>query len=131
MKHFIFRVTRWLACFAVAALFIGGMTGDALAQASNTQDPRDVGRGATIGGGVETKRDFFKNSNALVQDTYKSGSGVVLGVGGLGAIALGALAMFGRFQWQWLMALIGGLITIAGVGTAIQYLTGSDALQRT
>ncbi|MFN5609771.1 MAG: hypothetical protein ACK48E_08525, partial [Holosporales bacterium] len=87
--------------------------------------------GATIGGGVETKRDFFKNSNALVQDTYKSGSGVVLGVGGLGAIALGALAMFGRFQWQWLMALIGGLITIAGVGTAIQYLTGSDALQRT
>jgi hypothetical protein len=127
MKHFIFRVTRWLACFAVAALFIGGMTGAASAQTSSGE-PREVGRNVGIGKG-KTESSFFKDSNDLVLDSYRSGSGVVLGVGGLGAIALGALAMFGRFQWQWLMALIGGLVTIAGVGTAIQYLTGATTLK--
>ena len=127
MKHFIFRVTRWLACFAVAALFIGGMTGAASAQTSSGQ-PRDVGKTVGIGKGIKDST-FFADSNELVIDSYRSGSGVVLGVGGLGAIALGALAMFGRFQWQWLMALIGGLVTIAGVGTAIQYLTGAATLK--
>ncbi|MFN5588277.1 MAG: hypothetical protein ACK48P_00410 [Holosporales bacterium] len=131
MKHFIFRVTRWLACFAVAALFIGGMTGDAFAQTTGTGvDPRTISKNAGIGAGIG-KSTFFTDSNTLVNDSYKAGSGVVLGVGGLGAIALGALAMFGRFQWQWLMALIGGLITIAGVGTAIQYLTGVETLKNT
>lgn len=128
MKHFIFRVTRWLACFAVAALFTGGMTGDASAQTNENGNPRDVGRTVGIGKG-KTDSKFFSDTNDLVIDSYRSGSGVVLGVGGLGAIALGALAMFGRFQWQWLMALIGGLLTIAGVGTAIQYLTGATTLK--
>jgi hypothetical protein len=127
MKHFIFRVTRWLACFAVAALFIGGMTGAASAQTSSGK-PRDVGKNVGIGKGIE-ESTFFDDSNKLVLDSYRSGSGIVLGVGGLGAIGLGALAMFGRFRWEWLMALIGGLVTIAGVGTAIQYLTGAATLK--
>ncbi len=130
MKHFIFRVTRWLACFAVAMFFTAGIAGDASAQTTGGVDPRTISKGAGIGAGIG-KSKFFEDSNTLVNDSYKAGSGVVLGVGGLGAIALGALAMFGRFQWQWLMALIGGLITIAGVGTAIQYLTGVETLKNT
>lgn len=114
-------VMKYIMCLVVAVCFIGTTIESAEAQQQAANRANNTG----IGKGINTS-SFFDDTDGLVQNTYKQGSGVVYGVGGLGAIALGALAMFGRFQWQWLMALIGGLLTIAGVGTGIQYLTGAN-----
>ena len=114
------QILKLLGCLVVALCFTGALTESAQAQ---------VTRGNTAKIGGTGNGTFFTETDKLVQNTYQQGSGVVYGVGGLGAIGLGALAMFGRFQWQWLMALVGGLLTIAGVGSGIQYLTGANVTQ--
>ncbi|MFN8694308.1 MAG: hypothetical protein ACK5XX_07870 [Holosporales bacterium] len=118
------QILKMLGCLVIAVCFTG-----VLADSANAQNPG--ARTGKIGGGATNTgaNNFFSQTDTLVQQTYKQGSGVVYGVGGLGAIGLGALAMFGRFQWQWLMALVGGLLTIAGVGSGIQYLTGANVTQ--
>lgn len=117
------QILKILGCLVVALCFTG-----MVAESASAQNPATRAQNAKIGGGT-TNATFFRETDGLVQQTYKQGSGVVYGVGGLGAIGLGALAMFGRFQWQWLMALVGGLLTIAGVGSGIQYLTGANVTQ--
>ncbi len=73
-----------------------------------------------------SKADVFKSTEKLVDNTVQRSQVVVYGIGGLGAIALGALAFFGRFTWSWFLGLIGGLVLIAASQLGIGYITGSE-----
>ena len=61
---------------------------------------------------------MVQNVEKFVDDGAKSTRKVTYGIGGLGAVALGTMAMFGRFNWNWLFSMVGGLslITLYGVG---------------
>ncbi len=67
---------------------------------------------------------IFVNAEGLVDNSVKRTSYISFGIGGLGAIGLGALAFFGRFNWGWMMALIGGLLVITASQLGIGYITG-------
>jgi hypothetical protein len=45
-------------------------------------------------------------------------------LGGLGTVALSALAFFGRFNWNWLWGLMGGLMLVGLYGTGVTAFTG-------
>lgn len=68
---------------------------------------------------------LFTVGESLAKKTVGRAQQVVYGIGGLGAIALGALAFFGRFTWSWFFGLVGGLVLIAGMQLGIGYITGS------
>jgi hypothetical protein len=78
--------------------------------------------------------DGSKNINGFVvgeklaKSTSQYAQKIVFGIAGLGAVALGALAFFGRFTWSWFFGLIGGLVLISGVNYGIQYMTGGQSL---
>ena len=46
------------------------------------------------------------------------------GLGGLGVVAMSALAFFGRFNWNWLWGLMGGLMLVGLYGTGVTAFTG-------
>ncbi len=107
------------AFFGLAVLIgLGFSTGYTASQA-HAQAFIDLsnGSGATDG--------FVKGAN-LARKTSAYAQKVVFGVAGLGAIALGALAFFGRFTWSWFFGLIGGLVLITGVNYGIQYMSGGS-----
>jgi hypothetical protein len=83
------------------------------------------GAGARLGAGA-SKSELFTQTDKMVDNAFTQGEKIVYGVGGLGAIALGALAFFGRFQWGWFFGLIGGLALIASISLIISYITGID-----
>ena len=64
-----------------------------------------------------------KAVGSFATDMSKQSKKVAYGVGGLGAVALGALAFFGRFQWGWFFGLIGGLVLITLYGVGVQSIT--------
>jgi hypothetical protein len=68
----------------------------------------------------------FEKGKTGINTGFNQTRNIVYGVGGIGAIGLGALAFFGRFQWAWFWALIGGLSLIALVDLGITTLTGTD-----
>jgi len=111
------QVLRWLVALAVVVT-LGGVADGAFAQKFTSQG---IGGAGGTGAG-----DLFKNTEELADNTVGRTQQVVYGLGGLGAIALGALAFFGRFQWSWFFGLIGGLAMIAGLQQGIQYFTGDD-----
>ncbi len=86
-----------------------------------------------IGGG-ESRADRGQGQLfSALEDTTENLAGdmknVIFGGSAIGALALGVLAFFGRFQWVWFFGLIGGLVLIAGINLGVQYLTGDkDAL---
>jgi hypothetical protein len=111
------QILRWLCAIAVVVM-LGGVTDNALAQKFSSQG---IGGSGGTGAG-----NLFSNTEELADNTVGRMQQVVYGVGGLGAIALGALAFFGRFQWSWFFGLIGGLGLIAGLQQGIQYFTGEQ-----
>jgi hypothetical protein len=62
--------------------------------------------------------------SGVVGDATKASRTISYGIGGLGAVALGALAFFGRFQWGWFFGLIGGLALIGLYNVAAENLAG-------
>ncbi len=72
--------------------------------------------------------ELFKFAKTGVESGFNQTRNVVYGVGGMGAIGLGALAFFGRFQWAWFWALVGGLSLIALVDVGITTLTGQNVV---
>jgi len=46
------------------------------------------------------------------------------GLGGLGVVGMSALAFFGRFNWNWLWGLMGGLMLVGLYGTGVTAFTG-------
>ncbi len=62
----------------------------------------------------------------VVGDATEASRKISYGIGGLGAVALGALAFFGRFQWGWFFGLIGGLALIGLYNVAATNLAGGN-----
>jgi hypothetical protein len=60
----------------------------------------------------------------FVDESAVSGKKVSYGLGGLGAVAMSALAFFGRFNWSWMWGLMGGLMLIGLYGTGVTAFTG-------
>jgi hypothetical protein len=59
-------------------------------------------------------------------DATSASRPIAYGIGGLGAVALGALAFFGRFQWGWFFGLVGGLAMIGLYNVAVNNLAGGN-----
>jgi hypothetical protein len=68
--------------------------------------------------------DLFGNSNTLATNTTNKTLQIAYAVGAMGIMALAVLAMLGRFQWRWFFAIVGGLMTMAGLNEGLQYITG-------
>jgi hypothetical protein len=80
------------------------------------------------GSGTLKATDVTKQVSVIVGDTTSASRTISYGIGGLGAVALGALAFFGRFQWGWFFGLIGGLAMIGLYNVAVNNLTGGGDL---
>ena len=96
------------------------------ADAVSSRDWNDFGTNATDANFGTRVQNLTAPAESLVDNTARQGRFVVYGVGGLGAIALGTLAFFGRFQWGWFFGLIGGLVLIAAANVGIEAITGAD-----
>jgi hypothetical protein len=113
------QVLRWFLALAVVVT-LSGMAEGAFAQGAGGFNS------AGIGGGDGGRGELFTQAERLTDSTVGRTQQVIYGMGGLGAIALGALAFFGRFQWSWFFGLVGGLVLIAGLQQGIQYFTGNE-----
>jgi hypothetical protein len=60
----------------------------------------------------------------FVDESAVSGKKISYGLGGLGAVGMSALAFFGRFNWNWLWGLMGGLMLVGLYGTGVTAFTG-------
>jgi hypothetical protein len=60
----------------------------------------------------------------FVDESAVSGKKISYGLGGLGVVALSAFAFFGRFNWNWLWGLMGGLMLVGLYGTGVTAFTG-------
>ena len=60
----------------------------------------------------------------FVDESADSGRKISYGLGGLGVVAMSALAFFGRFNWNWLWGLMGGLMLVGLYGTGVTAFTG-------
>jgi hypothetical protein len=58
-----------------------------------------------------------------VQDTWNKGRKIVYIISGIGALALGVMAFFGRFKWTTFFALCGGIFIIAIFENILTYLS--------
>lgn len=111
------QVLRWFLALAVVVTLSGMAEGAFAQQFFNAQG---------IGGGNGGSGQLFGQAELLTDRTVGRTQQVIYGMGGLGAIALGALAFFGRFQWSWFFGLVGGLVLIAGLQQGIEYFTGNQ-----
>ena len=60
----------------------------------------------------------------FVDESADSGRKISYGLGGLGVVAMSAFAFFGRFNWNWLWGLMGGLMLVGLYGTGVTAFTG-------
>jgi hypothetical protein len=60
----------------------------------------------------------------FVDESADSSRKISYGLGGLGVVAMSALAFFGRFNWNWLWGLMGGLMLVGLYGTGVTAFTG-------
>ncbi len=86
------------------------------------------GTGVSWGSGQLQAKNITKEVSGVVGDATSASRTISYGIGGLGAVALGALAFFGRFQWGWFFGLIGGLAMIGLYNVAVNNLTGGGDL---
>lgn len=89
------------------------------------------GHAKTADAAWPTSASSFKTPDAVVgkmetfvDETAVSGKKISYGLGGLGAVALSAMAFFGRFNWNWLWGLMGGLMVVGLYGTGVTAFTG-------
>jgi hypothetical protein len=80
----------------------------------------------TWGSGTLKGKPMTDQVSVVVGDATNASRTISYGIGGLGAVALGALAFFGRFQWGWFFGLIGGLALIGLYNVAATNLAGGD-----
>jgi hypothetical protein len=76
--------------------------------------------------GTMNAQPITNQVSLVVGDATSASRKISYGIGGLGAVALGALAFFGRFQWGWFFGLIGGLALIGLYGIAVEQLAGGN-----
>ena len=84
----------------------------------------------TWGSGTTLKgKPMTEEISGVVGDATDASRKISYGIGGLGAVALGALAFFGRFQWGWFFGLIGGLALIGLYNVAATNLAGGNVTE--
>lgn len=71
-----------------------------------------------------TDTAVFQNAKQVTQTAWRQGKTIVYIIAGIGALALGVLAFFGRFKWTTFFALCGGIFVIAMIAEIIDYLGG-------
>ncbi len=76
----------------------------------------------------EVLADPFASAQEKVSDAWTEGKKIVYIIGGVGALALGVLAFFGRFKWATFFALVGGIFMIAIFAEILTYLGGEGGL---
>jgi hypothetical protein len=81
----------------------------------------------TWGKGNLSGKQITDQVSGVVGDATSASRTISYGIGGLGAVALGALAFFGRFQWGWFFGLIGGLALIGLYNVAVENLAGGGS----
>ncbi len=86
--------------------------------------PAFANNSVTWGNGQLTGQNITTEVSGVVGDATKASRTISYGIGGLGAVALGALAFFGRFQWGWFFGLVGGLALIGLYNLAVENLAG-------
>jgi hypothetical protein len=122
--------TLFKTFFGLAVLIgLGFSTGYTTSQAHAQAVPTPTTGGfidLSDGQDVDGSTQGFTKGADLARRTSAYAQKVVFGVAGLGAIALGALAFFGRFTWSWFFGLIGGLVLITSVNYGIQYISGGQ-----
>lgn len=74
---------------------------------------------------------FFNKSEQLTDRSVGRSQNILLGLSGLGALGIGALAFFGRFTWSRFFILIASIVIISSAQYGIKYLTGQDAVFNT
>jgi hypothetical protein len=98
--------------FVLAVLFLG-------------LNPHSAGAAwPTEAGAFKSPDKVIGKMETFVDDSAVSGKKVAYGLGGLGAVAMSALAFFGRFNWNWLWGLMGGLMLVGLYGTGVTAFTG-------
>jgi hypothetical protein len=58
----------------------------------------------------------FQSAGGLIDTARNNSKNFFYGLSGMGAVALAALAMFGRFSWGWFFGIVGGLALVALLG---------------
>lgn len=86
----------------------------------------DPSHAVTWGNGQLTGSPITSQISGVVGDATSASRTISYGIGGLGAVALGALAFFGRFQWGWFFGLVGGLALIGLYNLAVTNLAGGN-----
>ena len=78
----------------------------------------------TSAGSFKSPDQVIGKMENFVDESAVSGKKVAYGLGGLGAVAMSALAFFGRFNWSWMWGLMGGLMLVGLYGTGVTAFTG-------
>lgn len=60
-------------------------------------------------------------------DGFVNARALLIGAGGFGLLGLCFMAYFGRFQFKWFGALIGGMVLAAIAGSMIEYVTTDNS----
>jgi hypothetical protein len=80
-----------------------------------------------VGGIAQNDNSLFYNAENLVENAAGFTQRIIYAVGFFGALALGTLAFFGKFNWTWLIGLIGGLVLIAVFDLGLGFIAGYNA----
>jgi hypothetical protein len=91
-----------------------------------SQTAAAVGWGWNNGAAALKGSPLTQEVEGVVGDATSASRPIAYGIGGLGAVALGALAFFGRFQWGWFFGLVGGLALIGLYNVAVGSLGGGS-----
>lgn len=68
----------------------------------------------------------FNEVDAAIDTGFTNARRIVYGIAGLAAIALGVMAMMGRFAWSKFFGIIAGIGVIALIDLALQFLIGQN-----
>jgi hypothetical protein len=97
--------------FVLAVLFLG-------------LNPHSAGAAWPATSSFKSPDKVIGKMETFVDESAVSGKKVAYGLGGLGTVAMSALAFFGRFNWNWLWGLMGGLMLVGLYGTGVTAFTG-------
>ena len=78
----------------------------------------------TTASALQSPDKVIGKMETFVDESAVSGKKISYGLGGLGVVAMSALAFFGRFNWNWLWGLMGGLMLVGLYGTGVTAFTG-------
>ena len=73
--------------------------------------------------------DVFSSVATTTQTLFTEVRNVLMVVGALGVLGLGAMAFFGHFKWSWAVSLAGGLILIAFAAQAVKFFAPDSTIQ--